>query len=217
MADVNLQLVREFFELNVFHVLTQWQQAHPRHHPGEPGIFLFVENTSPLEAGEPDFVLGHGDIVKIHRAIVDVRAWHGDRVYPSVIESSPILTQLATEKTTAQARAHFGNLDFTTILVVSELPTSQDLRTQTIESLQERGIGHVLEFPIILHDLLDKVSANTTYPASTTLQILRILKRYRFIRNLQMEFSFPTEAPALITVPNVDTAVQPDDDEDNAS
>jgi len=214
MADVNLQLVREFFELNLCRVLTQWQQAHPRDQAGESGIMLYIENTAPNDAVAPEFVLRPGDISGIHRAIVDVRAWHGDRMYPSVVASNPILTQLVDAGAFAQARTHFGGNDFTSILVVSELPGTADLRARAVTLLQQSGIGHILEFPVVLRDLLDKVSAGTAYPASTTLQLLRILKRYRFIRNLQMEFSFPTEARGVIATPHVETAAEVDEDEE---
>jgi len=40
---------------------------------------------------------------------------------------------------------------------------------------------------------------------SETLQLLRLLKRYRFIRNQQMEFSFPLEPVRVVETPRVET------------
>ena len=214
MTDVNLQLVREFFELNLFRVLTQWQHVQGAPHLGEPGVFLFVENANPGPAQEPEFVLRLGDITAIQRAVVAVRAWHGDRIYASVVEANPVLTQVVEEGALEQARAFYGERDFTTILVISQLPASAEHRGRAIQVLQERGVGHVLEFPTMLQGLLEKVSANNTYAGSVTLQILRILKRYRLIRNQQMEFSFSTEGSALIFTPHIETTVETDDAEE---
>ena len=47
MTDLNVQLVREFFELNSFRVMTHWQQDHIRTRTPERGLQLFVENATP--------------------------------------------------------------------------------------------------------------------------------------------------------------------------
>lgn len=198
MSDINLQLVREFFELNVFRVLTNWQQDAWPARSGEPGSQLFVENAGPVTSGEPDFVLHPHYIGRVERALVEVRAWHGDRFYPSVIEASPVLSQFVEEDSLAYARDLFGGRPFDTILVVSELPTGAEPRARSINLLREAGIGYVLEFPAILQDLLDRVSINGTYTGSPTLQTLRLLKRYRLVRHQQMEFAFRAEAAAAV-------------------
>src|SRR3990172_4390503 len=128
MGDVNVQLVREFFELNLFHVLTNWQQTPRRLRPGEHAGQLFVGNTSPGLPRELPFLLHPVDVPSIDRAVVEVRAWHGDRFYPSVIEANPVLSQFVSEESTALAREVFRGQPFTTVLVVSELPSSSELR-----------------------------------------------------------------------------------------
>ena len=45
MGYVNVQLVREFFELNLFQVLTNWHPASRRVRPGEHGGQLSAEST----------------------------------------------------------------------------------------------------------------------------------------------------------------------------
>ncbi len=205
MGDVNVQLVREFFELNLFQVLTNWQQG-PRLRPGEHSGQLFVQNTNPGLPRELPFLLQPADITAIERAVIEVRAWHGARFYPSVIEANPVLSQFVSEESLALARDVFDQAPFSTILVVSELPASLELRARSLRLLQESGIGHVVEFPILLRDLVSKVDESGNYPASQTLQTLRLLKRYKLVRNQQMEFAFTAEAPLPEVPPRVEAS-----------
>jgi len=211
MDDVNLQLVREFFELNVFRVLTNWRQDPRQLRSGDNSGQLFVENAGIPTTRELAFVLAAADIPAIERAVVEVRAWHADRFYPSVIEANPVLSQFVANDSLALAREVFADQPFTTILVLSELPVGLEQRAKSVELLQGTAIEHVLEFPVVLQGLLNRISATGTYTASQTLQTLRLLKRYKFIRNQQMEFAFSTEAPHAALHPPVETAHMPDD------
>ncbi|GMW02920.1 MAG: hypothetical protein AMXMBFR84_40560 [Candidatus Hydrogenedentota bacterium] len=216
MADVNLQLVRECFELNVFRVLTNWQQDS-RFQFAESTGQLFVENTALPVPRELPFVLRAEDIPAIDRAVIEVRAWHGDRFYPSVIEANPVLSQFVAPESLALARELFKGLPFVTVLVVSELPLSMDLRDRSAELLRRSGIGHVLEFPVLLQDLLNKVESQGMYVGSQTLQTLRLLKRYKFIRHQQMDLPFKPEAHVPPMPPPVHVVEAPANtlDEDN--
>ncbi|MCP4640977.1 MAG: hypothetical protein GY851_11115 [bacterium] len=216
MDDVNLQLVREFFELNVFRVLTNWQQDPLHARVAENSGQLFIENAVRGQERELPFVLSPTDIACIGRAVVEIRAWHADRFYPSVIEANPVLSQFVADDALALAREVFADEPFETILVLSELPVSWEQRNRSIELLRAAGIRHVLEFPVILQGLLSKVSVNGNYTASQTLQTLRLLKRYKLVRNQQMEFSFTTEAPVPSPPPQVEAVDAPpaEDDEE---
>ena len=190
MSDLNMQLVREFFELNRFYVLPHWQ-CEDLSHSAEGASLLFVERARVDGGTEPEFLLRPADLPGIGRAVVEVRAWHADRVYPSTIEGNPVFGHVATREIGELAEAVFGTADFTTILVVSELSTAPPIRARTLQMLQELGVGHVLEFPTLLGDLLDWVSVNGNYAPSQTLQTLRLMKRYGFARRQQMELIFP--------------------------
>jgi len=197
MSDVNVQLVREFFELNAFHVMTYWPHDTLRPRAVEHGMQLFAENTAPEMQRPVDLVLEIGDMPAIRRAVVGVRAWHADRFYPSVIEANPVLQQIVEHETRERAHQIFGGADWESILVISELPASPEPRQRAIERFREIGIGHILEFPTIIQEILHKINAHVSYSTSQTLQTLRLLKRYDFIRNQQLEFPFPTEAPIV--------------------
>ena len=207
MSDINLQLVREFFELSLFRVLTHWQQDAYRPASGEHSVRLYAENTQTTAPRDLDFVLSASQVRAIPRAVIEVRAWHADRFYPSVIENNPVLSEFVKPEALDVAAEMFGGKPFGTILVISELPQSPEPRARTIQLLAEAGIGHVLEFPVLLHDMLNNVSVNSVYTGSQTLQTLRLLKRYRLVRYQQMEFMFPMEAPAPLRAPLVETSI----------
>ena len=210
MSDINVQLVRDFFELNAFHAMTFWQHDHARTRTTEHGLQLFVENTAaPVPVRSLECVLRPGDVSSIDRAIVEVRAWHADRFYASVIESNTVLFDVARDEARIRARQVFGGAPYKTILIISEFSPSPEPRQRAISLLQQGGIDHVIEFPTLLHDILDKISAFVSYSPSPTLQTLRLLKRYDFIRRLQLELPFPTEAVASPTLFPLDTVVPP--------
>ncbi len=214
MTDVNLQLVRECFELNVFRVLTNWQQEPWRNHAVERSPQLFVENTAETSPRELPFQLNAHDIAYIDRAVVHVRAWHADRFYPSVIESSPVLSRFEASEAATIAQHVFDGRPYKTLLVLSELPVSRDQRSRSLGLLSEAGVDHIIEFRYVLQDILERVSVNCNYTASPTLQTLRLLKRYKLVRNQQLEFAFRIDPPAPPTPPVVDSQEIPSDEAD---
>lgn len=192
MTDVDVQLVREFFELNHFSVTSNWRQHDPEA-TGEGGLQLYVENTRAETDTATDILLEPADLVRVRYAVVEIRAWHTDRFYSSLIESNPGVTQFAEPWALGHAQEFFGSEDFKTILVVSELPRSLEQRAQALQRIRRTGIDHVIEFPSVLQGLTSNVVLNGTYTGSPTLQLLQLLKRYRLIRNQQLEFTFSGE------------------------
>jgi hypothetical protein len=102
---------------------------------------------------------------------------------------------VAAQEVRDLAETVFGVPEFKTILVVSEFSAAPAVRARALQMLQGFGIGHVLEFPTVLGDLLDGVSVNGNYAPSQTLQTLRLMKRYSFVRRQQMELAFPASGP----------------------
>lgn len=213
MADVDLQLVREFFELNQFQVTTHWRQHDEQVHP-DGGLQLYVENAQPVEDGHLDVVLHPADLKHLKYAVIEVRAWHTDRFYASVIESNPIVTQFSEPWALAPARDFFGTDQFKTVLVVSELPRSPEHRVHALQRLAQTGVHHLIEFPAILQDLTQRVVLNGMYTGSPTLQLLQLLKRYKLLRQQQLEFAFPMDVPVDAPGAEVDTTVPSDPDDE---
>lgn len=215
MSDVNTQLVREYFELLRFRVVTHWQ--HDAHLPrvADPASLLFIELPDANAGTSAPFLLKSEDMPHIRRAVVEVRAWHADRFYPSVIENSATLAHAGTDEVQGLAASIFGQDDATNILVVSELPRTQEQRERACELLRARGIRHVLEFPVLLGDLLERLNPNGQYAPSPTLQVLRLVKRYHFLRRQQMEFSFPGEAPTPSRPAPISTSAPEEDEQES--
>jgi hypothetical protein len=211
MADVDLQLTREFFELHLFRVLTNWQQSPLRDRSPDHGPQLFIENTHPLpRADELPLLLRRDEVGGLVRAVVEVRAWHADRLYPSTIESNPVLIQFVEPEALALAADVFGTDDFARVLVVSELPASAEPRRRALELVRAAGVTHLIEFPTVLQGLVERVQEGGTYAGSPTLQTLRLLKRYRLLRNQQMEFLFPIEPEPLHPLPAMEDLPPPE-------
>ncbi len=57
------------------------------------------------------------------------------------------------------------------------------LETGTVE----KRLDHILEFSSILEYLIRKVRPNKNYPNCDLLQLLRLLKRYRLLKDPQLE------------------------------
>ncbi len=211
MSDLNMQLVREFFELNLFYVLPHWQFERTPRDMDAAGSLLFVEQPKPAAPAELECLLRPGDAQSIQRAVVEVRAWHADRMYASVIEANPVFARVASEQTRAIAETVFNTTDYKIVLVVSEFAASPQGRAQAVRLLQKAGIDHVIEFPTLLADILRLISAQNNYAPSQTLQIMRLLKRYNFIRQQQMELFFPAATPDAPVVPPDDMETTYDD------
>ncbi len=210
MTDINLQLTREFFELNGFRVMTPWHRAQSK---SETGACLYVDRPGATADGELPFLLAPSAIERIDRAIVEVRAWHSERVYASTIDANAVLYEFAQDAPRASAADYFATEDFHTILVISELPATDKARLDAMAAAQRHGIDHILEFQTILRDLIDRIDTGTEYTGSVTLQLLRLLKRYRLVRNSQLEFAFPLDPPILPSERLVETA-EPDSEEE---
>ncbi len=188
MNDLDLQLVREFFELNLFRVMPFWQRSDRDPH-------FFVENALAPSSTEPEFELDADSLAAIARAAVSVRAWHADRFYASVIEANPAITAFAQRQSYGAARALFGDAEYKHILVLSELPVSPAPRAAALQALVRAEVDHVIEFSTLLDGLVRRVGENGTYASSASLQLIQLFKRYRFFQQQQLELGFPMEPP----------------------
>jgi len=192
MGDINLQLVKEFFELNGFMILTN--RKHRLQKIGadwEYSIELLVANLNYVEPErEPGFVLEPHDLKAVSRAIVDVKGWHTEVFYPSTIEQARTLFAFVTPESLQYASRVFKSEPFGKVIVLSELPANKEVLDRSIDLLRKNGIDHVIEFPTILRDLVGHVQVNNNYTESDTLQLVRLMKRYGLVKDLQLEFLF---------------------------
>jgi len=205
VSDINFQLTREYFELNYFRVMTPWQRRAHEGHGGDDGAQLFVDQAEPVIDDEAGLLLTGGAVKSITRAVVEIRAWHSDRVYASDVEAHAVLCQFAQDGALEPARDYFRGEAFATILVISELPATEKARADALAAIQSRGVDHVIEFSELLRGLLERIDLSAVYGPSPTLHLLQLLKRYRLTRNSQLEFTFPFEPAVLPEERNVET------------
>ena len=179
--EVNLTIVREFFELHKFLVSSLRKEKGRR-----KSVFdLWVINTSPLRT-TPNFFLDGYSVQGIRYGLVKVLGWHGEVFTPSLIKRLEDLENLG-ELGKAEREVVKRKKDFSRILVLSRLPTSSKLREEVKRILENKGIDHVLTFDYILWAIIEKLEKNENY-SSSLLEILRVLKAYNMIKNPQLEF-----------------------------
>jgi hypothetical protein len=192
MSDVNLELVKEFFELNGFMILTN--RKHQLRKVGADWEYSIELLTANLDVAEqkkkPGFLLEPPDLKGIQRAIVDVKGWHTEVFYPSTIESARSFFAFVSPESLQYATKVFKGEPFTKVVVLSELPSNKEILERSIDVLRKNGIDHAIEFSTILKDLITHVQINYNYTESDTLQLVRLMKRYGLIKDLQMEFLF---------------------------
>jgi hypothetical protein len=192
MADTNIRVVREFLEANNFTVITnrkfKLQKADP---PGRYSIDLLAMNMHCTAPKAPiPMRLQAEHLRHIPNMIVDVKGWHSHRFSPSVLSSTKELFYFVSAPALEFARTSFGGAPFKSVLVISEAPATEEIWQGMEEILREKGIDHVLEFPTILSYLISHVEVSVNYDGSDILQLLRFLKRYGLVKDLQLEFPF---------------------------
>ncbi len=188
MAAINQDIVREYFEMHCF-LVRQDRKFVMRGKAEDDGIDFFVWNPKARQAsGELPFVLGSEDMGSIDRALVVVRGWHTETFSAAVLENSPEIFRFVTPSVLKQAVQSFG-LDAAPIkiLVVPALPTGAQAREESIKKLREKGIDAVIPFRTILAELIAHIETNRNYDKSDVLQVIRVLKNYKFFKEPQME------------------------------
>jgi hypothetical protein len=205
MSAIDEGIVREYFEQNGFLVRQASKyQVQTRRKTSDEEVDLLVYNPGYQRgARKPDFFLFSTELPSIHRAIVVVKGWHTTSHFtPATLKGSPEIFTFLAENVVKDATRFFpvdpdepGNHpDITKIVVLPGLPTAEPFRSQSVQMLQERGVDAIISFRMILRDIIDRIETNRNYRKSDTLQLLRILKIYDFLKEPQLDL--PPERPA---------------------
>ncbi len=173
MADVSKELVRMFFESNGFFVKKE--------------TYLLVKRVQSTRTGSGPFLLSVDNLNKVQQALVDVKGWHTEAFFPSVIDSSREIFSFLGKDSLKEAESFFGTKTFKKIIVVSRLPTVRETLKKSVGILRGKGIDHVIEFPVILNYLINEVKTNINYVNSDLLQLIRIFKCHGFYKPPQLE------------------------------
>ena len=198
MSSVSENIVREYFEQNGFLVRQASKyQVQTRRKTSDEEVDLLVYNPGYQRgARKPDFFLFSTELPSIHRAIVVVKGWHTTSHFtPATLKGSPEIFTFLAENVVKDATRFFpvdpdepGNHpDITKIVVLPGLPTAEPFRSQSVQMLQERGVDAIISFRMILRDIIDRIETNRNYRKSDTLQLLRILKIYDFLKEPQLD------------------------------
>jgi hypothetical protein len=138
------------------------------------------------------FVLSSGDLASVARAVVVVKGWHSETFSAAVLSGNPAIfsfVEPAVFKSAARAFGKDGAMK--KILALPALPATESARTQSIELLRGKGIDAVILFRTMLADLIAHTEINRNYQRSDLLQVIRILKKYDFFKEPQLELFKP--------------------------
>lgn len=188
MADISIELVREFFEESGFLV-----KINRKYIPVGKGkiqsaeIDLAVINPKPDPTNSIPFIITPKDVKKIQRAIVKVKGWHTESFSPSVLTTFPRIFQFVTPNVIKLAQGFFGTKEFMKLLIVPSLPATKPSMERSIEILKDKGIDGVMEFKTILEAIANIVMPNRNYFQSDILQLVRLFKVYDMLKLGQME------------------------------
>ena len=176
MSNVSIQIVKEFFAMNNFLVM-------------QKGDILFVKNATFTEENnlQSGFILDKKDMQCIKNAVVKPIAWHTLKFSPSVLKKSPEIFYFLRPSFLNKMKSFFGEEPFFKILVIPGLPSTDNLRKESISFLKNKGIDNVLIFSTVISDLIKKINPRQVYLSETN-EILRVLKFYKF---------FPENQPSL--------------------
>ena len=179
MSDVSKELVRIFFELNGFLV--------------KKSTYLLVKRIQSTRSRSGNFILSADNIDKVQQGMVDVKGWHTDVFFPSVINAAPEIFSFLGEDRLKEAEKFFETKSFKKVIVVSKLPNVKQTLKKSVSLLKQNGVDHVIEFPAILGYLINEVKRNVNYVDNDLLQLIRILKCYGFYKPPQLELFTPLE------------------------
>ena len=189
--------MREYFELHGF--LVRQQRKHIARGSDEDEEIDFLVLNPQLQADDRvlPFVLNPSDLVRIPRAIVAVKGWHTETFSPARLIKEPDIMRFAEPRFLKSAMQFLGGAGpVMKILVLPTLPQTDELREQSIALLRSKGIDAAIPFGTILAELISAVEVNRNYQKSDLLQLIRILKKYDFFKESQLELFKPKRARA---------------------
>lgn len=189
MTAINELVVREYFESLGYLVSQPRKYAVPgRQKNADEEVDLVVYNPVIKEHKLPGYLVWTTeDLRNVARAVVGVRGWHTERFYASTFEQTPEILRFAEPDSVRFAAKLLGSGSVARILCLPKLPASSELKEKSIQVLKEKGINGVISFRTMLLELVSRVNTHRNYEKSDLLQVIRLLKNYDFLKDIQME------------------------------
>lgn len=190
MASVSDLIVREYFEHLGYVVRQPCKHVVPgRQKKADEEVDLLVQNPTVMHHKMPakKGLWGTGDLAGIARAVVCVRGWHTERFYASTFKQSPEILAFARKETMNHAARLMGTSLLAKVICLPRLPAGRALREDALRVIVESGVDGVITFETMLSDLINMVDVKKHYEKSDLLQVLRVLKNYKFLKDPQMD------------------------------
>jgi len=168
MSISALEIVKEFFIINNFYIISK-------------DGFLIVKNSEEIHKKIDEFIIEREKIIFIDRGIVKVLSWHTLKFTPSVIKKfSSEIFEITEERIYKEIKNFFVKEEYKKILIIPGLPASNNLKNESIKIMKENGIDHIIFFHTVISGLINRIDERKLYQ-SHTLEIIRILKFYKFL------------------------------------
>lgn len=167
MADINLDIAGLFFSMHGFFV--------------KNGEYTYIKKLKTGRVESEDFVYGGRGLEAVQNAVVNIKPWHSQTFYPSLIKSAgdDIFSFLRREEIKKSEKI-LGHPGFKKFLVISKLPRNKSTREKSEELLKEEGIDMVFQFSDIIDFLVKNLKRAKQYPDHDVLHLLRVLNSYGF-------------------------------------
>lgn len=188
MSSVSEWIAREYFEM-LGYMVSQPCKYHVVGRPKRHGetIDLLVVNPLVSEHKLPESILWTtADLGGVARAVIGVYGRHTGRIYATMLSHMPEILGFMSKESLAMAARWIGTTEIAKIVCLPQLPASKRLRQQMLDLLKQKGVDGVLLFRTMLLELIRRVNVNRNYEKSDLLQIIRLLKNYELLNDLQM-------------------------------
>lgn len=178
MSQASIEIVREFFVIENFFVLKKED-------------ILFVKNAEVTEPEKTEkFILSGSEAGKVLKsAVVKPVCWHTMKFTPVVLSRFPEIFEFVKGKYNLESKKFFQGENFKKVLIIPSLPASDNLRKESIRIMKEEGIDHIITFPSIIAQLIEKIDARNVYLSSVN-EIFRVLKFYKFFAEKEQKLPF---------------------------
>ncbi len=188
MFKINGELTRIYFEMNNFLVKINYELISGGDENREKEeMGLIIVNLNPSFSSPPrNFILNTENLLGITRALVEMKVWHSKRFSPSVLFSSLGPLRFLSPEASRQARDVFKKVNFKRILIIPRLPATRNTQDKSVDILKRKGVDHIIEFRTILEFLIENVNPAKNYDDSDSLQLIKLLKNYKLLREDQM-------------------------------
>jgi len=181
--DVNEEIVKLYLEENKFLVRTNLiYMVEKNNNIGYSDIDIIACNLrkSTKSITQANFILKTTDLTHIKFAAIEVKGWHTSNFTPSLITKYPRIFNMNSTQAQNKIKEYIGeDTEYKKILIIPSFGSNIE---ESSKLLEKGGFNHVILFEEILKNLIENVNVEES-SSSETRQIIRLLKKYKFIES----------------------------------